>query len=159
MALLDGTETAEGLEKLADDVFQYFGLGCRNVTKLYVPEAYDFLPLLSAFKKYDYLIDHNKYKNNFDYNLAIHLLNHRFYMTNGTILLVEDDSPFSPISQLHYQYYGNQQEVRKELLQNDSIQCVVGKHGIEFGIAQCPGVCDFADGVDTMQFLMRLNSA
>ena len=117
------------------------------------------MPLLTSFKKYDYLIDHNKYKNNFDYNLAIHMLNRRFYMTNGTILLVEDDSPFSPISQLHYQYYMSQQEVRKELLQNDSIQCVVGKHGIAFGIAQRPGVCDFADGVDTMQFLMRLNSA
>ncbi|HTD92894.1 MAG TPA: hypothetical protein VK644_03745, partial [Chitinophagaceae bacterium] len=78
VAILDGTETAEELDRLSDDVFLFFGLGCRNVTKIYVPQGYDFIPLLDAFRKYDRLADHHKYKNNYDYNLAIHLLNRQF---------------------------------------------------------------------------------
>ncbi|MEJ0105744.1 MAG: acyl-CoA reductase, partial [Bacteroidota bacterium] len=95
VAILDGTEPANELEKLADDVYLYFGLGCRNVTKLYVPENYDFIPLLTAFKKYNYLADHHKYKNNYDYNLALQLLNNRFYMSNESILLTENSAVFS----------------------------------------------------------------
>ena len=109
VAILTGNETNEELEKLADDVYLYFGLGCRNVTKLYVPEGYDFIPLLTAFKKYNYLADHHKYKNNYDYNLAIHLLNKKFYMSNESLLLVEDASLFSPISQLNYEFYTDQE--------------------------------------------------
>ncbi len=82
VALLTGEETSAELDKLADDVYQYFGLGCRNVTKLYVPEQYDFIPLISAFKKYDYLTDLHKYKHNYDYMLAVLLLNKQFYMSN-----------------------------------------------------------------------------
>jgi hypothetical protein len=156
VALIEGNESAEELSKLADDVYQYFGLGCRNVTKLFVPREYDFVPMLQAFERYNHLINHNKYKNNFDYHLAIHLLNNKFYMTNGSILLVEDPSPFSPISQLNYEYYTNADEVRLKLLNDDAIQCVVGKHSIGFGQAQCPGAEDYADGVDTMRFLLQL---
>ena len=158
VAILTGKETREDLEKLADDVYQYFGLGCRNVTMIYVPEKYDFVPFLEAFKKYDHLINHHKYKNNYDYNLAVHILNNKFYMTNGSILLVEDEKPFSPISQLHYQYYKDEHEVRKNLRQSNDIQCVVSNKDTSFGEAQTPDVCDFADGVDTLQFLMNLNS-
>jgi len=157
VAILTGEEAADELEKLADDVYQFFGLGCRNVTKIFVPKDYDFIPLLNAFKKYDHLIDHNKYKNNYDYNLAMHILNNKYYMTNGSILLVEEASPFSPISQLHYEYYTNEKEVRNSLKNNQDIQCIVGKNDIAFGGAQCPGICDYADGVDTVQFLMNLN--
>lgn len=157
VAILEGTETKEELEALANDVYQYFGLGCRNITKLYVPEQYDFIPLLDAFRKYDWLINHHKYKNNYDYNLAIHILNNKYYMTNGSIMLVEDASPFSPISQLHFEYYTNEDEVRMKLLPDENIQCVVGKQNIPFGGAQCPQVNDYADGVDTMQFLADLS--
>src|SRR5688500_7924937 len=97
VAVLTGQETADELKSLADDVHLYFGLGCRNVTKLYVPVAYDFVPLLDAFRKYGYFIDHHKYKNNFDYYLAISLLNNQYYMTNGSVLLVENKAFFSPI--------------------------------------------------------------
>ena len=100
VAILTGEETDEELEFLADDVYRYFGLGCRNVTKIFVPEGYNFERLLQVFKKYNYLADHPKYKNNYDYNLAIHLLNKRYYMSNESLLLVEDASPFSRISQL-----------------------------------------------------------
>jgi hypothetical protein len=156
VAVLTGNETAADLEGLADDVHQYFGLGCRNVTLMYVPQEYNFVPLLGAFKKYSYFSNHNKYNNNYDYNLAVHLLNNKYYMTNGTTLLIENATPFSPISQLHYQYFTDIKDVKKDLLNNEAIQCVVGKEGLPFGTAQCPGLTDFADGVDTMAFLKSL---
>ena len=157
VGILTGDETKEELEKLADDVYQYFGLGCRNVTKIYVPKTYDFVPLLNAFNKYDYLINHNKYKNNYDYNLAILLINNRYYMTNGSILLVEDTSITSPISQLNYEFYLNKADVQKKLHDNEAVQCVVSDETTAFGLAQQPAIRDFADGVDTMIFLKDLS--
>ena len=159
IAVLTGNETAEELQKLADDVHLYFGLGCRNVTQLYVPRGYDFIPLLAAFDKYANFINHHKYKNNYDYNLAIHILNNRYYMTNGTTLLVEDASPFSPISQLHFQYYDHLKDVQEILQNQEALQCAVGAGGLPFGQAQCPTLTDYADGVDTMAFLNSLHSA
>ena len=159
VAILTGTEIKEDLERLADDVYQYFGLGCRNTTKLYVPRGYDFIPLLAAFRKYDHLINHNKYKNNYDYNLAILLLNNRRYMTKGNILLVEDTAFFSPISQLHYEFYNDKEIVRKKLHDNDSIQCIISDETTGFGKAQQPGILDFADGIDTIRFLKDLSLA
>lgn len=158
VAILTGDENKEELEKLADDVHQYFGLGCRNVTKLFVPEGYDFIPLLEAFKKYNYFIDHNKYKNNYDYHLAAHIINNRFYMSSGSILVIEESSNFSPIAQLNYEYYKSAGDVHQKLQNDESIQCVVGRADVQFGAAQCPQICDFADGVDTMKFLLELKS-
>ncbi|HEX4876204.1 MAG TPA: acyl-CoA reductase [Chitinophagaceae bacterium] len=157
VAILDGSEKTEELEKLADDVYMYFGLGCRNVTKLYVPREYDFVPLLEAFGKYNYLADHHKYKNNYDYNLALHLLNNKYYMTNGSVLLVEDPGLFSPISQLNYEYYPDKNSLLETLSNNSDLQCMVGKGLTAWGNAQYPGLTDYADGVDTMAFLTRLN--
>lgn len=156
VAILNGQETTKDLEKLADDVYQFFGLGCRNVTKVYVPVGYDFMPMLSAFKKYDYLVDHYKYKNNYDYNLTLHILNKKFYMTNGSILLTEDPSIFSPISQLNFEYYSNSGSLFSSLNANDEIQCIVGRGYVPFGQAQSPGLYDYADKVDTMRFLNSL---
>jgi len=132
-------------------------LGCRNITKIYVPKAYDFVPLLQAFNKYQYLINHNKYKNNYDYNLAILLINNRYYMTNGSILLVEDTSITSPISQLNYEFYLDKTAVQKKLHDNEAVQCVVSDETTAFGKAQHPAICDFADGVDTVAFLKTLS--
>ena len=156
VAILDGNETVEELSLLADDVYLYFGLGCRNVTQVYVPEEYDFVPLLETFKKYNELADHNKYKNNYDYQLAILILNKSYYMTNGSIILHENTSPFSPISQLHYSFYKDEQAVASSLLNNADIQCVVGKKWLPFGQSQQPGLTDYADGIDTLQFLLAL---
>lgn len=153
VAILDGTETAEELDLLADDVHLYFGLGCRNVTKLYIPEGYDFVPLLDAFRKYSYFSDHHKFRNNYDYNLALHVLNKQFYMTNGTILLSESASLFSPISQLNYEYYSDREKVTASLQGSEDLQCVVGHGNFPFGKAQEPALTDYADGVDTMAFL------
>lgn len=91
----------------------YFGLGCRNVTKIYVPENYDFIPIIKAFDKYQYFSDHHKYKNNYDYQLSILLLNGKYYMTNGSTLLTQNESFFSPISQVHYQFYTSPEECSK----------------------------------------------
>jgi hypothetical protein len=156
VAILDGDEKDEELQLLADDVYLFFGRGCRNVSKIYVPADYDFIPLLDAFNKYNYLSDHNKYKNNYDYNLAIHILNRKFYMTNGSVLLLEDKSLFSPISQLNYELYATKNEVLKELSSSADLQCVVGHNLISFGQAQSPSITDFADGIDTLQFLSSL---
>ncbi len=156
VAVLDGTETKEELEGLADDVYQYFGLGCRNVTKLYVPENYDFIPLLKIFDKYEGLADHHKYKNNYDYYLTLMILNKRQYMTNGSILLDQDPSVFSPISVLHYQYYGQLTAILPGLSTDQDIQCIVGHGHIHFGTAQQPALDDYADGADTLKFLTSL---
>lgn len=156
VALLDGLETSEELGALADDIQLYFGLGCRNITKVYVPENYDFLPLLDALKKYDYLMENHKYKHNYDYHLALLIMNSKYYMNNGNLILTENSSPFSPVSQVHYEYYTDKNAVLAELEGNNDIQCVVGHDAIPFGQAQHPGLTDYADGVDTLRFLLDL---
>ncbi len=157
VAVLNGFETSGELDKLADDVHLFFGLGCRNVTKLMVPVNYDFVPLLTAFRKYAYFADHNKYKNNYDYQLALHLINNIFYMTNGSVLLSENKSLFSPISQLNYEFYASDEALEEALSRDADIQCIVGTSYLPFGKAQTPAITDFADGLDTMQFLLTLS--
>jgi hypothetical protein len=156
VAILEGNESLQELDALADDVFLYFGLGCRNVTHLFVPEDYDFIPLLAAFKKYSWMIDHHKYKNNYDYNLAILLLNKNQYMTNGSVLLNEDTKLFSPISVLHYSAYSDKKSILDRLAEESDLQCIVGKGFVPFGQAQTPSISDHADGVDTLAFLRGL---
>ncbi len=156
VAVLKGDESTEELNHLADDVFQYFGLGCRNVTKLYAPSGYDFVPVLKAFDKYKYFADHHKYKNNYDYQLSIALLNNVFYMTNGSLLLLENESIFSPISVLNYSFYDVESGLPETLANIADLQCICGQNGLAFGQAQNPGLMDYADGIDTMQFLLTL---
>ena len=155
VAILNGNESKEELENLSDDIHVYFGLGCRNVTKIFVPAAYDFVPLLQSFHQYKYFADHNKYKNNYDYNLSIQIMNNRFYMTNESTLVVENEAVFSPISQLNYSFYNEKEAVINALSGNEEIQCVVGTD-LALGLAQKPSLMDFPDGVDTMQFLLSL---
>ena len=155
-AILTGEESEEELEKLSDDIHMYFGLGCRNVSKIFVPEGYDFIPLLKSFDKYRFFEDHHKYKNNYDYQLSIILLNNIYYMTNGSTLLTENQGLFSPISHLYFEHYKDQQLLTAQLQQNNDIQCTVGGSGVAVGEAQQPGLFNYADGVDTMQFLLGL---
>jgi len=156
LAVIDNTETKSELEKLADDIQTYFGLGCRNVTKLYVPSEYDFIPLLNALKKYDYFLDFHKYKHNYDYHLAMLIMNNKFYMTDGSLILTENDSVFSPVSQVNYSFYNNLDELMGTLKKNNDIQCIITNKGIQFGKAQFPLLADYADGIDTMKFLSTL---
>ena len=157
VAVLEGNESVGELEKLAEDMQLYFGLGCRNITKLYVPENYDFFPLLHVLKKYDYFLDYHKYKNNFDYQLALLIMNNKKYMSTGTVILTENTELFSPVSQINYEYYHNKKELLNSLKRNTDIQCIVCKEEIDFGNAQTPTLTDYADGVDTMQFLQKIN--
>ncbi len=155
IAVLEGNETTAELEKLSDDVFLYFGLGCRNVTQVRVPENYDFVPLLQAFRKYQWMADHNKYKNNYDYRLSLSILNKQQYMTNDCVLLLENESPFSPISVLHYTFYKDASSVvRPE--EKEILQCVVGRNFLPFGTSQEPGLTDYADGQDSLKFLQSI---
>ena len=155
VALLEGDETTEELENLADDIFLYFGLGCRNVTQIHVPENYDFVPLLGAFGKYKWMADHHKYKNNYDYRLSLAILNKLQYMTNDCLLMLENDSPFSPIAVLHYTCYKDiKNSISMESVEN--LQCVIGRQWLPFGKSQQPGLSDYADGRDTMKFLRSL---
>jgi hypothetical protein len=152
IAILDGQESSTDLELLTEDIMLYFGRGCRNVTQIWVPEGYDFIPLLNALKKYNYLLDEHKYKHNYDYQLALLMMNRQFYMDSGGILLSENASPFAAISQVHYQFY--KEEV--PAFNREEIQCVVGKGGLSFGSLQQPNLSQYADGVDTLAFLSNL---
>jgi hypothetical protein len=156
VAILDGAESVTDLQQLADDIQLYYGRGCRNVTKLFVPTGYDFVPLLEALRSYSRFADHNKYRNNYDYQLALLMLNSKYYMTNESILLVESEPVFSPVSQLNYSFYQSKADILPALLDSNDIQCIVGNGFIPFGQAQSPLLTDFADGVDTMQFLAGL---
>ncbi len=155
VAILKGDETMDELKKLSSDIHSFFGLGCRNVTKIFVPKEYDFVPLLKSFEDYKYFSDHHKYKNNYDYYLTIQIMNNRFYMTNEHTLLTESESIFSPISQLNYSFYEDVDDLIKSLRESDEIQCIDGVD-VPFGKAQSPGLMDYADGVDTVQFLLTL---
>jgi hypothetical protein len=155
VAILTGEETREELDRLGDDICLYFGLGCRNVTKIYVPPKYDFEPLLQSLEKFRYLEQLNKYKNNFDYQLSLLILNNQYYMSNGFMLLTEHSSPFSPIGALHFEYCADPLQIREELASNPRIQCIIGRGNTAFGTAQHPSISDYADGIDTLDFLMK----
>ncbi len=156
VAILSGLETEKELSLLADDMMLYYGMGCRNVSHVFVPREYDFLPLLNALKRYNSIAEFYKYKNNYDYRLAILLMNQLNYMDSGGILLIENESLFAPVSCIHYSYYEDEKNIYEALLQNENIQCIVSKNGTPFGTAQQPVIDDYADGVDTMQFLCTL---
>lgn len=156
VAILDGTESKDDLAALSQDLMLYFGLGCRNVTQIYAPEGYDFIPLIDSLKQYDYYLDFHKYKHNFDYQLAILLLNNKFYMNSGSLLFSENDALFSPISLVHYSFYKDGSLLKDELKQNEDIQCIIGHDYIPFGKGQEPSLQDYADNIDTMAFLKQL---
>lgn len=156
VAILDGAESDEDLSALADDVYLYYGLGCRNVTQVCVPEGYDFERLLNAFRKYNDYKDMHKYKNNYDYHLAIYLLNKVPYMSNESLLMVENELPFAAVSVLHYRYYTDKRALKAALEKDENIQSIIGYDCTPFGTGQQPALSDYADGVDTMKFLCGL---
>lgn len=156
VAILEGNESEDELTALGADIFRYFGLGCRNVTQVCVPTGYDFKPLLRVLEQWNSLNDHNKYRNNYDYHLALFMLNRVPYLDNGTVLLVENALPFSAVSVLHYRYYDDADKILNELNESTDIQAIVGLDALPFGSAQYPRLNDYADAVDTMAFLCGL---
>jgi hypothetical protein len=165
VAILTGNESKEELEKLADDIFLYFGFGCRNVSKLYVPVGYDLGSLFPAFEKYAWLHQHTKYMNNYDYHRTLLLMNKTPHLSDDKVMLVEDTRIASPIATLHYEYWHDEKVLASKLKHDtEKIQCVVsgtpGRWGAvseaAFGNAQHPALNDYADGVDTIQFILSL---
>lgn len=158
VAVLTGNESDKQLLALGDDVFSYFGLGCRNVSKVYVPAGYDVTKLLSVWEQFNSLKDHDKYRNNLDYNLSILMLNNVKHYSSEYLVLVPDSSLASRIATLHYEEYTDLQHVTVDLQLNaDKIQCIVSEHpeldAIPLGQAQSPALWDYADNVDTLEFL------
>ena len=159
LAILTGHETAEEMTLLGADIFQYYGLGCRNVSKLYVPADYDFVPLLDALQPWHTVLNHHKYQNNYDYNKSILLVNAVPHFDNGFLLLTESAALVSPISVVHYGSYAQEIDLLDQLTdvaaQTQAIVSAGGRYAgsVSFGRAQHPGVADYADGIDTMEFL------
>ena len=162
VAVLTGKEAEVDLEKLAEDVFTYFGLGCRSVSKLYVPKGYDFNNFFNGmFVKKD-IINNAKYANNYDYNKAVYLMSLFDLLENGFLMIKEDESYASPIATIFYEYYENEEDLKIKLHQDkEKIQCIVAKdfiaHEVAFGATQNPKLADYADGVNTLEFLSKLS--
>lgn len=163
VAVLTGKETKQELESLGKDVFQYFGLGCRNVSKLFVPKGYSFDRFYEALIEYKEIIQANKYANNYDYNRTVYLMsNDPTLLDNNFLLLKESTAYASPIGVLFYEFYDELSELKERLeKEKEQIQCIVSAHAsiqgaVSFGQAQCPALSDYADGVDTMKFLVEL---
>ncbi|MNU13106.1 Acyl-CoA reductase (LuxC) [compost metagenome] len=159
IAVLKGDETEEELKLLAHDIFQYFGLGCRNVTRIFIPQDFVIDRLFESFLDFKEIINHNKYANNYDYNRAVYLLNQDKFWDNNFVMLKEDVQLFSPLSVINFSRYSSLDEVKDFIAENEeNIQCVVAKNelgidSIQFGEAQNPGLNTYADNVDTMKFL------
>ncbi|MDY0989836.1 Acyl-CoA reductase (LuxC) [Flavobacterium sp. ACN2] len=158
-AILTGKETTEELEALGEDIFRYFGLGCRNVSKLFIPKEYSFDTFFQAMFKYQDVIHYEKYANNYDYNKAVFLMSNFKLLDNGFLTLKEDSSYASPISSVFYEYYESLEELKKRLQDDtDQIQCIVSNNitadSIAFGETQKPQLWDYADNVDTITFLL-----
>lgn len=161
VAVLDGTETKEDLMQLGEDIFRYFGLGCRNVSKLFVPEGYSFDPFFAAMYTYKDCIQYDKYANNYDYNKAVFLMSLFSILDNGFLTLKEDSGYASPISSIFYEYYSDLSLVQERLeREKDQLQCIVSKgivtDSIPFGKTQRPELWDYADHVDTLAFLQTI---
>ncbi len=161
VAVITDKVTDEDFANLADDVFQYFGLGCRSVSKLYVPKGFQFDAFFNGmFSKKD-IINNAKYANNYDYNKAVYLMSEFDLLENGFLIIKEDESYSSPIATVFYEYYDNEIDLKIKLHQDkEKIQCIVAKNFIEnevaFGQTQHPKLTDFADGVNTLEFLSTI---
>lgn len=163
VAILDGSESDTQLKKLGKDIFSFYGLGCRNVAKIYVNTSYDLVHLMHVLSEYQEIANHNKYKNNLDYNAAIYLLNDEEHLISEFLIIRASPSVFSRIACLHYSYYSDVNSLKTEILAvEEDIQCISTDIDIKdlktvaLGACQQPEFLDFADGVDTLQFLLDL---
>lgn len=165
VAVLDGSESEEDLRTLGEDVFTYFGLGCRSVNKLYLPADFELDRIFGAWLPFQYAIDNKKYANNYDYHRALFLLDREPFLENGFVVLRENESYSSPVSIIHYERYDQIDSVKEALkTDRDKLQCVATRQNwsdlpiVDFGKTQSPSLSDYADGVDTMAFLLELKN-
>lgn len=157
VAVLKGTETTQELEMLGHDIFDFFGLGCRNVSKIYLPQGYDLETFFKAIYPYKEIINHHKYANNYDYHRSVFLLNNDDILDNGFLILKKSPELHSPLATLNYEFYADEANLNVRLIdQKESIQCIVSADSIPFGASQKPELWDYADGVDTLAFLTSI---
>lgn len=161
VAVITGKETEEDFRKLSDDIFQYFGLGCRSVSKLYIPKGYNFDAFFTGMYSKKEHINNAKYANNYDYNKAVYLMSEFDLLENGFLMIKEDESYSSPIATIFYEYYDTEIDLKIKLHQDkEKIQCIVAKNFIEneipFGQTQYPKLTEYADGVNTLAFLAEI---
>lgn len=157
VAILTGNESTSDLKNLGKDIFLYFGLGCRSVNKLLVPAGYKFDAFFEAIIDFGFVVNNKKYGNNYDYHRAIYLLESMKFLDNNFIMVKESPDLHSPVGVLYYQYYNSEKELNDYLnLINDDLQCIVGENNIPFGYSQQPVITDFADNVNTLEFLVNL---
>jgi hypothetical protein len=160
VAILTGEETSEDYEKLGTDIFTYYGLGCRNVSKIYIPKNFGFEKLFPCLEKFSEVINHHKYANNYDYQKSLLLINRVPFLDNGFVMLQENERIVSPISVVYYEYYDSAEKLKEKLNSySDKIQIIIGNTGlcsVPFGEGQNPQLTDYADNVDTMKFLTTL---
>jgi hypothetical protein len=156
VAIIEGNETSEELSRLGSDIFSYFGLGCRSVSKIYLPGGYDLKKMSLNWSGYSEIINHNKYASNYDYNKAIFLVNKEEFLDTGYLLLKESKAISSPVAVLYFDFYNSLDDVFQEVEdQRERIQCIVASRNIPFGMAQLPHLWDYADGIDTLDFLLK----
>ena len=154
VAILDGKETDDDLKGLADDIFTYFGLGCRNVSKIFIPRDYNIENLLDYFNKYNVMFTHQKYMNNYHYNRSLFLMQGLDFVDSGFFLMQESNSLYAPVSVIYYEFYDNEIDISQLIdCYSDKIQCIVSNNNLSFGTSQCPKLSDYADGIDVMKFL------
>ncbi len=162
IAVLDGSETEEELDGLSDDICMYYGLGCRNVSKVYLPKNYNLDKIFNALFKHQNMVENKKYGNNYDYHKAIYLMNLHTIIENGFMILKEDKELHAPVSVVFYEFYDDLTAVNSFINENsEKLQCVVSKiqeiNGLPFGQAQSPSWKDYADNVDTIDFLTQID--
>ena len=158
VAVISGVESQEELRMLGDDIFSYFGLGCRNVSKVFTPQGYDIRSIFPVFEEHNEVINHHKYRNNYDYYKSIYLVNKTPHLDTGFLLVSSTEDLVSPISVLYHQEYESETSLQSHLEnKKEKIQCIVGHDHIPFGKAQRPELWDYADNIDTMKFLNNLN--
>jgi len=161
IAILNGEESDDDLKSLSQDIFTYFGLGCRNVSKLYVPKNYNFDLFFNSIFCYKELINNHKYANNYDYNKAIYLMSEYKFLDNGFFIVKEGNEMHSPISTINFEYYDNVSILKEKIyLEDDNIQCIVSniefKGKVNFGETQNPSLNQYADNIDVMRFLLTI---
>ena len=161
IAVLNGNESKENLIDLGNDIFNYFGMGCRSVSKIFVPKNYSFDLLFESLFEFKDIIKHNRYANNYDYNKAIYLMSEQKFIENGFLILKKENKLGSPIACLFYETYNSIKEIEKYIkINSDSLQCIVANYtlynSIPFGSSQNPKIDDYADNIDTLNFLLKI---
>ncbi|MEZ5011317.1 MAG: acyl-CoA reductase [Bacteroidales bacterium] len=157
LAIIDNTTTSSEISALGRDIFSYFGLGCRNVSKIFIPRGFELSDLTRGWKTYSHLGDHPSWKNNYNHNRAICLVNGEKFIDGDFFLLKEDENLISPLTVVHYQQYESPGEIENLISPyKEKIQCITGKGHLPFGTAQQPDLWDYADNIDTMKFLLSL---